>query len=126
MLTSEQIRAARALLRWEQKNLAAAAGVSVETIKRLEKKPGRVSPYVQTVDAIRGALETAGVEIRIPEEGLRLAVERAGRQRDSVSGRESNTRDTAPAAFSFAVAAGGLALVVFAVFATVAILRRGA
>ncbi len=62
MLTSEQIRAARALLRWEQKNLAAAAGVSVETIKRLEKKPGRVSAYVQTVDAIRGALETAGVE----------------------------------------------------------------
>ncbi len=62
MLTSEQIRAARALLRWEQKNLAAAAGVSVETIKRLEKKPGRVSAYVQTVDAIREALETAGVE----------------------------------------------------------------
>ncbi len=77
MLTSEQIRAARALLRWEQKNLAATAGVSVETIKRLEKKPGRVSAYVQTVDAITGALETAGVEfLNGDAPGVRLRASR--------------------------------------------------
>ena len=62
MLTSEQIRAARALLRWEQTQLAVAAGISVETVKRLEKTPGRVSAYLATVEAIKKALETAGVE----------------------------------------------------------------
>lgn len=62
MLTSEQIRAARALLRWEQRQLAATAGVSVETVRRLEKAPGPVSAYTGTVEAIRKALETAGVE----------------------------------------------------------------
>ena len=61
MLTSEQIRAARALLRWDQKRLAAAAGISVETIKRLEKTPGRVSAYTGTVEAITKALEDGGV-----------------------------------------------------------------
>ena len=35
-MTSEQIRAARMLLRWEQKDLAAASQVSLPTIKRLE------------------------------------------------------------------------------------------
>lgn len=62
-MTSEQIRAARALLRWDQKTLAEAAGVSVETIKRLEKRPGKVSAYTGTVDKIQRALEGAGVEI---------------------------------------------------------------
>ena len=61
-MTSEQMRAARALLRWDQKRLADAAGISVETVKRLEKTPGRVSAYLATVDAIRKALEAAGVE----------------------------------------------------------------
>ncbi len=62
MLTSEQIRAARALLRWNQKLLAVAAGISVETVKRLERTPGKVSAYTGTEEAIRKALETAGVE----------------------------------------------------------------
>jgi hypothetical protein len=35
MLTSEQVRAVRALLRCDQSLLAEKAGVSVETIKRL-------------------------------------------------------------------------------------------
>ena len=38
--TGEQIRAARAILRMEQTTLAAKAGVSVETVKRLEKFDG--------------------------------------------------------------------------------------
>ena len=36
MATSEQIKAARALLRMEQEELARRAGVSVTTIRRLE------------------------------------------------------------------------------------------
>ena len=62
MLTSEQLRGARAMLRWEQTQLASAADVSVETVKRLEKMPGLVPGQVSTVDRIKRALEAAGVE----------------------------------------------------------------
>ena len=62
MLTSEHIRAARGLLRWSQSDLAKKAGISVETVKRLEKTPGKVSAYTGTMEAIQKALEAAGVE----------------------------------------------------------------
>jgi transcriptional regulator with XRE-family HTH domain len=62
MLTSEQLRAARALKRFDQKELAVLAGVSVETIKRLEKTDGPLlSATGTTLAAIRAALEAAGV-----------------------------------------------------------------
>jgi hypothetical protein len=60
-MTSEQMRAARALLRWEQKDLSAASGVPLQTIKRLELKLGELGAYQRTVDALKGAIETAGV-----------------------------------------------------------------
>ena len=60
-LTGEQLRAARALLRWEQKQLAEASGVSLETIKRLEKMAGPIGGLARTSDAIQAALEAAGV-----------------------------------------------------------------
>ncbi len=60
-LTGEQLRAARALLRWEQRQLAEAAGVSLETIKRLEKMGGPIGGLARTSDAIQAALEAAGV-----------------------------------------------------------------
>lgn len=62
MLTSEQVRAARAFLRWEQRELAEASGVSLPSIQRLETKPGPLAAQVRTIAAIRGALESAGVE----------------------------------------------------------------
>ena len=68
MLTGEQIRAARALLRWEQKDLAQASGVSEQTIIRLEKMIGQVSGQIGTVQAIKDALEAGGVDF-IPENG---------------------------------------------------------
>jgi predicted transcriptional regulator len=68
MLTSEQIRAARAMLRIEQRELAERSGVSLETIKRIERTPGVVSAYTSTVAAIQAALEDAGIEF-IPENG---------------------------------------------------------
>lgn len=61
-LTSEHVRAARALLRWEQKKLAEMSGLSLPTIGRLEMQPGRLGAYAGTVSAIRGALEAAGIE----------------------------------------------------------------
>jgi len=62
MLTAEQIRAARALLRMEQKDLAERSGVSLPSIKRLEQMNGALTATrVSTVEAIKTALETAGV-----------------------------------------------------------------
>ena len=68
-MTAEQIRAARALLRWDQATLAKAASVSVETIKRLERIDGPLlATKMATIEALRRALEDAGVEF-IPAHG---------------------------------------------------------
>ena len=68
VLTSELIRAARALLRWEQRDLEAASSVSLPTIKRLESKPGAMAAHTSTIVALRKALESAGIEF-IDENG---------------------------------------------------------
>ncbi|WP_292532274.1 transcriptional regulator [Methylocystis sp.] len=68
MMTSEQVRAARALLRWEQRELAEASTVSLPSIQRLETKPGPLAAQARTIAAIRSALEAAGVEF-IEENG---------------------------------------------------------
>jgi hypothetical protein len=68
VLSSELIRAARALLRWEQRDLEAASSVSLPTIKRLESKPGIMAAHLSTVVALRRALEAAGIEF-IDENG---------------------------------------------------------
>lgn len=69
MLTSAQIRAARALLRWEQKDLATASKVSLPTIKRLEVKTGPLGAHEVTVDALVRAFDSAGVEFLAAEAG---------------------------------------------------------
>ena len=66
--TSEQLGAARALLRWERKDLAQASGVSLPTIKRLETKPGQINAHGPTLAALCRALEEAGIQF-IPENG---------------------------------------------------------
>lgn len=74
----EQIKAARALLRWSQNDLAASCGVSIPTIKRLEAGTGEIGGRVDTANAIRNALETAGVEFIAKNgggEGVRLRKE---------------------------------------------------
>jgi hypothetical protein len=59
-LTSAQIRAARALIRWSAADLAKASSVGVTTIRRAELTADETS---MTSDlAIRRALEAAGVE----------------------------------------------------------------
>ena len=68
VLTSELIRAARALLRWEQRDLEAASSVSLPTIKRLESKPGIMAAHMTTLVALKKAIEAAGVEF-IDENG---------------------------------------------------------
>jgi DNA-binding XRE family transcriptional regulator len=68
MITSEQIRGARAMLRIEQSELAEMAQISLETIERIERQPGPVLALAGTLDAIQKALESAGVEF-IDENG---------------------------------------------------------
>lgn len=84
MLSSEQVRAARMLLRWEQRDLAERSGISLPTIKRLEAKPGSISAYDSTLSAIRAALEAAGV-IFIDQNGEGPGV-RLRKERDEDSG----------------------------------------
>ncbi len=62
MITPEQIRAARALLRIEQDDLARRAHVSVTTIRRIEAAKGALRVAAATVDEIRKALEAEGAE----------------------------------------------------------------
>jgi transcriptional regulator with XRE-family HTH domain len=59
--TGEQIRAARALARIEQAELAHSAGVSLETIKRLERIRGPVDANTRTLAAISDAFERLNI-----------------------------------------------------------------
>src|SRR6266566_1923831 len=61
-LTSAQIRAARALIRWRVQDLARESAVGVATIHRAELVDGQSSMTVANDLAIRRALEAAGVE----------------------------------------------------------------
>jgi transcriptional regulator with XRE-family HTH domain len=62
LITPEQIRAARALLRLDQARLARDAGISVITLRRLEDRNGLSKVAPMTVDVVRRALEKAGAE----------------------------------------------------------------
>jgi transcriptional regulator with XRE-family HTH domain len=75
-----QIKAARALLAWSQEQLAAAADVSIPTIKRLEAQDGPLGGRSETGSKIRSALEAAGVEF-IDENGGGLGARLRKRQR---------------------------------------------
>ncbi|MFC0149237.1 helix-turn-helix domain-containing protein [Sphingobium scionense] len=63
MITSQQMRAARALLGIDQKELARLAGVSLPTIQRMEASDGQVRGVVDTLVRVISALERGGVEL---------------------------------------------------------------
>lgn len=63
MITAAQLRAARALLGMDQKALAAASGVSLPTIQRMEASDGIVSGTIDSLMKLTRALEAAGVEL---------------------------------------------------------------
>ena len=79
-----QIKAARALLGWSQEHLAAAADVSLPTIKRLEASDGPLKGRSETNEKIQRALQAAGIEF-IDENGggpgIRLAKSRKEKSR---------------------------------------------
>lgn len=63
MITDAQMRAARALLGWDQRRLAEAAGLSLPTIQRMEASDGRVRGNVESLTRVVEALERAGLEL---------------------------------------------------------------
>ena len=67
-LTSAQMRAARALIRWSAEELARETELSVTTIRRAELMEDETSMTAANDLAVRRALEAAGVEF-IDENG---------------------------------------------------------
>jgi transcriptional regulator with XRE-family HTH domain len=63
MITSAQIRAARALLGMDQRTLAEKAGLSLPTIQRMEASDGQVRGVVDSLVKLVQALEAAGLEL---------------------------------------------------------------
>lgn len=69
MIVREQIKAARALLDWSQKDLAENSGMSEPTIKLIET--GKVNSKPDTLQIIQESLEGAGIEF-LPQKGVRF------------------------------------------------------
>lgn len=63
MITAPQLRAARALLRMDQRALAKAAGLSLPTIQRMEASEGNVRGNVDSLVKLIRALDHAGIEL---------------------------------------------------------------
>lgn len=77
MIIREQLRAARGLLNWSQRELAAAAGLTLDQVKNIES--GRLDPRASMLAAIEEAFRQNGVifldrdDVRPGGPGVRLA-----------------------------------------------------
>ena len=70
MITSGQIKAARSLLGWTARELAAKSDIGFSTLIRLEAAEGVPASHVKTLDAIIKALQHGGIEfIGSPDDG---------------------------------------------------------
>jgi hypothetical protein len=93
-LTSAQIRAARALLRWNAVELARASAVGVNTVRRAELAEAKTSLTAANELAIRRAFEEAGVEFTNGDQpGVRLAKPAAARSTEYADRADSVTPD---------------------------------
>lgn len=63
MITAAQMRAARALLGVDQRELAELAGVSLPTVQRMEASEGNVRGLVETLTRVVEAFDRAGIEL---------------------------------------------------------------
>ena len=104
MITAAQLRAARALLGIDQRQLAALAELSVPTIQRMEASDGVIRGNVDSLMKLIAALDAAGIELigegavsRDGGRGVRLkapstdaAVRLATRSRQSLGGLKAS------------------------------------
>ena len=63
MITAPQMRAARALLGIDQRQLAERAGLSLPTIQRMEASDGEIRGNVDSLMKLVDALGAAGIEL---------------------------------------------------------------
>ena len=63
MITAPQLRAARALMGVDQRQLAELANLSLPTIQRMEASDGVVRGNVDSLTKLIAALEAAGIEL---------------------------------------------------------------
>jgi transcriptional regulator with XRE-family HTH domain len=63
MITSGQLRAARALLGVDQRTLADRANLSLPTIQRMEASDGVIRGNVDSLTKLLAALDAAGIEL---------------------------------------------------------------
>jgi transcriptional regulator with XRE-family HTH domain len=66
MITANQLRAARALLSIDQRQMAELADLSVPTIQRMEASDGVIRANVDSLMKLVSALESAGIELINP------------------------------------------------------------
>jgi transcriptional regulator with XRE-family HTH domain len=87
-LTGEQVRAGRALLGWDQAELAERANISVKTVKRLEATSGQVDARSEW--AVKKALELGGIDFvgehdwRERTDGVRFAKDKTAKLREEL------------------------------------------
>jgi hypothetical protein len=73
LLSGRQLRAARALIGWDQVKLAKMARVAIGTIRRMESFEGTIQSYTGTLYKVQVALERGGVEfLNDDRPGVRL------------------------------------------------------
>ncbi len=61
MITAEQIRGARAMLRWSAKQLSERSGVSLPTVQRMEGDRGPLRSSAENILKVQNSLEDAGI-----------------------------------------------------------------
>src|SRR3546814_12919111 len=95
MITSQQMRAARALLEIDQRQLAELAGLSLPTIQRMEASNGQVRGVIDTLVKVIAAFERAGSAL-IGEQAPRKGAGRGVRLRESDGVGPRGTRSRGP------------------------------
>ena len=70
MITSAQIRSARAMLGWSRSDLSTRSGVGASALMRFESSAGVPPGNIKTIEAVQKAFEAAGIEfIGTPDNG---------------------------------------------------------
>ena len=80
MLSSSQIRAARALLGWSGTELAEKSGVGITTLRRYELQKGIPSANTSVLLILKDTLELAGIEFTgdpLVNPGVTLRIKRS-------------------------------------------------
>lgn len=91
MITSQQMRASRAMLGIDQRDLASLAGLSLPTIQRMEASDGQVRGVVDTLVKVVDALNAQGIEL-IGENALSTGTGRGVRWRETEVQRKRDSK----------------------------------